>query len=400
MPFGRTAAFTVPERNSATIGMVKPQVLAVVEQFWHREPGGTATATENTLSALVEIGGFDLVGLAARHSPPVESPSSDPVGHRPEPWSRMPAGSTLRFHALPRPLLYESWLRLGWPSIDQYCGDDSVVWASSLIVPPTRAPVVATVHDLDFLTNPRHPSRRGRRFFPLMWRRAVERADLLVCPTEVVAEDCVRRGVSPDRLQVIPWGVNPPLCGPSQAEHIHRMLGLPDEFVLWVGPLAPRKNPKGAALAMGRIDADIVVVGPKSEDPEASAAFQSLGARVHRLPFVSDETLSALYRQASVLLYPSFAEGFGLPVLEAMAHGTPVVTSLGTATAEVAGGAALLTDPHDPDQIAEALRAAMYDAETRRRLIDDGLSRAGQLSWQATAKAYGDAFGSVLRSVG
>lgn len=399
MPFGRTGAFTAPERNNATIDVVKPQVLAIVEQFWHREPGGTATATENTLSALVELDTFDVVGLAARHSPPVESAgATEPVGHRPAPWSRMPAGSTLRFHALPRPVLYESWLRLGAPSIDHYCAEESVVWASSLIVPPTQAPVVATVHDLDFLTNVRHPSRRGQRFFPLMWRRAAERADLLICPTEVVADDCVRRGIRPDRLKVIPWGVSPPLCGADEADKIHRTLGLPDDFVLWVGPLAPRKNPKGAALAMGRIDSDIVVVGPKSEDPDASAAFQSLGARVHRLPFVSDETLSALYRQASVLLYPSFAEGFGLPVLEAMVHGTPVVTSLGTATAEVAGGAALLVDPNNPDEIAEALQAAMHDPGTRRRLIDDGLSRAGQLSWQATAKTYGDAFSAVLRS--
>ncbi|MGH1488906.1 MAG: glycosyltransferase family 4 protein [Acidimicrobiales bacterium] len=375
---------------------MKSQVLAVVEQFWHREPGGTASATENTLSALVELDAFDVVGLAARHSPPVESPHSGPVGHRPAPWSRMPAGSTLRFHVLPRPLLYESWLRFGFPSVDPYCSEDSVVWASSLIVPPTRAPVVATVHDLDFLSNPNYSTKRGRRFFPRMWSRALERADLMVCPTDIVAEDCVRRGVNPDRLQVIPWGVHPPICGPTEADEIHRQLGLPEQFVLWVGPLAPRKNPKGAALAMGRIDADIVVVGPKSEDPDASAAFSSLGPRVHRLPFVSDETLSALYRKASVLLYPSFAEGFGLPVLEAMAHGTPVVTSMGTATAEVSGGAALLIDPNNPDDIAEALRAAMSDSGTRRQLIEDGLSRAGQLSWQTTAKAYADAFRSVL----
>ncbi len=379
---------------------MKPQVLAVVEQFWHRAPGGTATATENTLAALAGLDAFDIAGLAARHSPPVHPVHPARGGRtgvtRPAPWARMPAGSTLRFHPLPRPLLYEGWLGPGRPSIDRYCEDHTVVWASSLIVPPTSRPVVATVHDLDFLANPDFSSRRGRRFFPLMWRRAMERADVLVCPTELVADDCVRRGVSPERVRVVPWGVAPPLCGPDEAERMRRDMGLPERFVLWVGPLAPRKNPKGAAKAMGRIDADIVVVAPKSEYLEAVLAFDSLGSRVHRLEFVDDLTLSALYRTATALLYPSFAEGFGLPVLEAMAHGTPVVTSSGTATAEVAGGAAVLIDPEDPDHIAEGLHTALHDTGARRRMIEDGLNRAGQLSWETTAKAYADAFRAVL----
>jgi glycosyltransferase involved in cell wall biosynthesis len=147
---------------------------------------------------------------------------------------------------------------------------------------------------------------------------------------------------------------------------------------------------------MGRIDADLVVVGHGPTDPEATAALTSLGHRLHRLPSVDDQTLSALYTGATALLYPSFAEGFGLPVLEAMAHGTPVVTSARTATAEVAGGAALLVDPADPDDIAAAVEAAVFDPDTRRRLIHDGLIRAGQLTWDAAAKNYAEAFRSVL----
>ncbi len=368
-------------------GPVKPQVLAIVEQFWHRMPGGTATATEHTLSALVELNDYHVIGLAARHSPPGR--------HGPAPWRRMPTGSTLRFHWLPRPALYEAWLRLGRPSIDGYCNDGAVVWASSLIVPPTTLPVVATVHDLDFLANPGSSTSRGRRFFPLVWRRATERAQLFVCPSQVVADDCVRRGIAADRVLVIPWGVAPPRCSRAEAAAKLTELGLSEGYVLWVGPLIPRKNPKGAALAMGRIDAEIVVVGAGADDPQAAVAFASLGSRVRRFDAVDDETLSALYRGASALLYPSFAEGFGLPVLEAMAHGTPVVTSVGTATAEVAGGAALLVDPTSPEHIAEGLRTALFDRAARRQLIDDGLSRAGELSWDNTAKGYAEAFRTV-----
>ncbi len=350
-------------------------------------PGGTAAATEATLAALGESGQYDIVGLAARHSAPAPG--------EPSTWRRMPAGSTLRYHWLPRPALYESWLRLGLPSVDGYCTDDTVVWASSLIVPPTNAPTVATVHDLDFLVNPEFSTRRGKTFFPMAWRTANARADLLVCPSQIVADDCAHYGVSADRLAVVPWGVSPPICSAEEASEIIRSLGLPDEFVLWVGPLAPRKNPKGAALAMGRVDTDIVIVGPGGDHPEATAAFASLGPRVHRLDYVEPRVLSALYRSASVLLYPSFAEGFGLPVLEAMVHGTPVVTSAGTATEEVAAGAAVLIDPASPDAIAEALTAVLNDGALRRRLIDDGLSRAGQLTWETTAKGYAEAFRSV-----
>lgn len=360
----------------------------MVEQFWHREPGGTATATEQTLSALTDRNEFHIAGLAARHSPPVPG--------RPDPWRRMPARSTLRFHWLPRPALYEAWLRLGWPSVDRYCDPNTVVWASSLVVPPSSAPTVATVHDLDFLDNPVFSTRRGRSFFPLVWRRAQERADLMICPTQLVADDCVRRGVDQERLRVVPWGVGGPRSTEADAAAIVAEFGLKRPFVLWVGPLSPRKNPRGAALAMGRVDADLVVVGGRGEDPEAAAALGSLGARVHRLRGIDDDRLSALYRAADALLYPSIAEGFGLPILEAMVHGTPVVTSLGTATAEVAGSAALLVDPHRPDEIADAVNAALFDGPTRARLIDDGHGRAASMTWESTAKGYAEAFRSVL----
>lgn len=365
-----------------------PQLLTVVEQFWHRMPGGTATATEMTLAALADLGGYQLAGIAARHAPPNLSEQ--------EGWRRLPAGSTLNYHSLPRPLLYESWLRIGLPTVDRYLTGPGLVWASSMIAPPTSAPMVVTVHDLDFLHHPEFSTRRGRRFFPLAWERAKERADLLVCPSELVADDCVMAGASAERLMVVPWGVAPPRCGPERAAAIRDDLNLPERFVLWVGPLDPRKNPIAAARAMGRVDCDLVLVGAGGARPQAEHAFASLGTRVHRLGRVDDETLSALYQLSSALLYPSIAEGFGLPVLEAMAHGTPVVTSIGTATEEVAGGAALTVDPGDVDGMADAIQAAVFDRRIAERLSLDGLVRAGQLTWSATAKGYAEAFRAVL----
>ncbi|MEL6981013.1 MAG: glycosyltransferase family 1 protein [Actinomycetota bacterium] len=362
-------------------------MLAVVEQFWHRLPGGTAAATERTLAALAEVERFRITGLAARHSPP------NPADRAP--WQRLPVGSSLRFHHLPRPLLYEAWLRLGRPRLDAEGEPGSVVWAASGVVPPTKLPVVATVHDLDFLDNPERVGWRRRSFFTLMWQRIRERADLVVCPTEVVADDCLRRGLSPSRVTVVPWGVAPPVCGRERAATVLADLGLRPGYVLWVGPLSPRKNAKNAALALGRVDAEVVAVASGQDDPAAQAAWTSLGRRVRRFTEVDDEQLSALYRGAGALFYPSLAEGFGLPVVEAMAHGTPVVTSRGTATEEVAAGAALLIDPHRPEQMADALRTALWHDSTRRQLIEAGGGRAGQLTWEATAKGYAEAFRAV-----
>jgi glycosyltransferase involved in cell wall biosynthesis len=255
--------------------------------------------------------------------------------------------------------------------------------------------VVATVHDLDFLANPDRIGGRRRRFFDRMWRLARDRAELLVCPSQTVADDCLRRGVAERRLLVVPWGVAPPRCEADQATEILARLGVTPGYVLWVGPRSPRKNAKRAAQALGRVDAPVVAVVSGADHPSAAAAWASLGPRVRRLVDVDDETLSALYRGAGLLFYPSLAEGFGLPVLEAMAHGTPVVTSSGTATEEVAAGAAVLVDPTDPDAMAEALRSTFDDSSLRRRLVDGGLSRAGQLTWDATAKGYAEAFRSV-----
>ena len=283
---------------------MNPHLLAVVEQFWHRLPGGTAWATERTLTAL-SSDGFRITGLAARHSPPALGDGG--------PWRRMPAGSILRFHRLPRPVLYEAWLRLGQPSVDQYGEPDTVVWAASGVVPSTRRPVVVTVHDLDFLANPERLSRRGRRFFPAMWRRIVRRADLVVCPTQWVADDCVARGLPSDRVLVVPWGVDRPACDTDEAARILGGLGLRPGYVLWVGPLSPRKNPKRAALALGRVDADVVAVAPGPDDPQAVAAWATLGPRVHRFDRVSTRQLSALYRGAGGPALPVAGRGLRPP---------------------------------------------------------------------------------------
>lgn len=383
-----------------------PHVLTLVEQFWHKVPGGTAQATERTLAALLDRNEFTITGLAAAHRPATSR--RDHAGDGPRTGrSRVPEGCRLVHRRLPRPVLYESWLRLGWPRVDDLLGPDSLFWASSLIVAPCRRPVVSTVHDLDFLDHPEYLTPRGRRFFPRMWDVARSRSDRFVCPSAAVADQCRSRGVPGERIVVVPWGVDRPLVRADDADEVLHAVNarpvqsassssmLPDRFVLLVAPDSPRKNPEGCAAALASVGSPVVIVGSSPVDG-AVDPFASLTSPVVRLGPVSDRVLSALYRRATVLLFPSHREGFGLPVLEAMAHGLPVVTSRGTATEEVAAGAAALVNPADRAEIAAVLDRVLGDAGERRAMRARGLDRAAELTWDHTAKSYAEIFRSML----
>lgn len=353
-------------------------VAVPVEQFWHRVPGGTARATGSTLDALAtEAPDLDVVPMAAWHRPTRRERPGLPSG--------------VCYARLPRPVLYESWLRFGQPTVERLVGPVDVVWAAAMIIPPTRAPVVATVHDLGFLADEDRLTRRGRSFFPRVWEGVRDEAAIIVCPSKVVADECTANGIDPERVRVISWGVANPLSSEAEANRVREELGLPERFVLWVGTLEPRKNLPRLVEAMTQIpDIALAVVGPPGWNVDGRDVFGGLEGRVHRLGFVDEQTLSALYRAATAFVYPSLLEGFGLPVLEAMAHGTPVITSAGTATEEVAGGAAILVNAMDPCNIASGITQVLDGDEMIDSLVDRGLKRASELSWTATAKHYAE----------
>ncbi len=354
------------------------RVAVTVEQFWHPVPGGTARATHKTIRALQRAGTVDLIGVAAAHGDE-EGEGRDltiPVVH-----SR-----------LKRPILYESWLRLNRPAFPVQ--DCDVIWASAMVPPPDRGiPIVSTVHDLEFLDHPEWHTRRGRSFFPRAFEATRSRSRLIVCPSQTVADRCLLAGVSSENIRVVPWGVSPSRVEASETDEVRAHYSLPDTFVLWVGTVEPRKNLHGLIEALVPLDVPLVVVGPKGWNlPDHDAILSPLGDRCHRLGRVSDRDLHRLYAAASVFAFPSHAEGFGLPVLEAMAQGTPVVTSSGTATEEAAGGAALLVDPAEPESIADGIASVLGNEELSARLTALGLDRARAMSWDATATGYHAAY--------
>jgi glycosyltransferase involved in cell wall biosynthesis len=185
---------------------------------------------------------------------------------------------------------------------------------------------------------------------------------------------------------LVPWGVETVAVDDADRDRVRRCHDLPDRFVLSVGTLEPRKNLARLADAVQRIDDPIqlVVVGP---DGWGDIGASGDGCRF--IGRVDDRDLAAIYDVATVFAYPSLQEGFGLPVAEAMAQGTPVVTSRGTSTEEVAGGAAITIDPYDVDSIAGGLAEALA---RRDELVALGRARAAELSWSHTVAATIDAY--------
>jgi glycosyltransferase involved in cell wall biosynthesis len=359
------------------------RVAVTVEQSWQPVPGGTAMSTLALLARLREDPGLAMTGVAARH----RGPAPDPW-HPPVPVHHLP---------LPRAALYRSWHALRWPPVDLGAPEPAdVVHATSPVVPPRSAPLVATVHDLAFLDRPEWYTPRGVRLFRRGTELARTRADAVVVPSEATAADCRRHGVDPGRIHVVRHGVSAPAVGAADVARLRARLGLERPYVLWCGTREPRKNLPGLLAGFARVaraaDLDLVLVGPDGWGDTGAAPGAAVAGRVRAVGFLGPADLAAAYAGTAVFCYPSLVEGFGMPVLEAMAHGVPVVTSAGSAMAEFAGDAAVLVDPHDPDAIAAGIEAALADRPARAAA---GRAVAARHTWQAAA----DRLAAVYRSV-
>ena len=358
-----------------------------VEQCWHRVPGGTATSILGSLEALRRRDDLELVGVAARHGDAAPAAFTPPV--------------EVRHLALPRLALYESWHGLRWPPVERATGPVDVVHATAIAVPPSRAPLVMTIHDLAFLADASLATKHGNRFFRRGTELARRHAQLVLVPSEATATECRDAGFNPDRLRVVPWGTTPVDVAETDVRAVLARFGLRRPYVLFVGTIEPRKNLAGLLGAMARLagrEVDLVLVGPDGWNEDLDAKVRVLdgsGIGVHRLGFLAPADLSPLYAGAAAFCFPSLKEGFGMPVLDAMAHGTPVVTSADTATAEVAGDAGLLVDPLDHEAIGLALARVLDEPALAADLRARGRARATTYTWDRTAALTAAAYAEV-----
>ena len=258
---------------------------------------------------------------------------------------------------------------------------------------------VVTVNDTVPWTHPQTLTRRGARWHRRVIGRAARRAGALVVPTAAVAAELPRYLPHPapvGRIHVVGQGVTPAVTTapePRCADEIAARLDLPPRYVLAIGTLEPRKGIDvllDALASPGGPDVSLVLVGQRGwggVDPEAAARRAGLApGRLRVLGRITDDELAVVLHRAAVLAAPSRAEGFGLPVLEAMAAGVPVVHSDVAALVEVAGGAGVTVARNHPAGLAAALRAVLADPGRAEAMIAAGHQRARQFSWERTAR--------------
>jgi glycosyltransferase involved in cell wall biosynthesis len=261
------------------------------------------------------------------------------------------------------------------------------------VIPPLyRGQAVVTVQDLSFERHPELMSPRDRFYFRTFVRRSVRRAARVLTGSEQTRRDLVDRyGLAPGRVVVTPYGLDP-VYGPEGPAPEN------GEYALFVGGLELRKDPVAAleAIALVNEDLRLILAGPARRGHKAvRSAVRRLGLeqRVELRGHVSKEELAGLYRGAACLVFPSRYEGFGLPLIEAMASGAPVVATTAGSVPEIAGDAAILVEPGDPPALADGIERALAD---RARLRAAGFERARGFSWRATAARTLDVYRELV----
>jgi glycosyltransferase involved in cell wall biosynthesis len=366
--------------------MSRPRVALTLLQCWHRVPGGTAAAILAQARAMVDTGDVDLIGVG-------------PWGSKlpPSPWT--PPVPVKRVH-LPYQLIYDTWHHLHWPSVERIAPELDLVHATAATVPPQRKlPLVVTIYDLFPLLAPAQFTKRGVRVMTKGIELARRHADAVICPSEGTLEDCLADGFSTEQLHLVPLGVERHEVTEVDRARVRSRYALDRPYLLWVGTIEPRKNLPtlfDAYRKLGPVDEDLVIVGPPGWGPELEHLAADMGDRIRHLGFVAAEDLPAIYAESRAFCFPSLREGFGLPPLEAMSHGIPVIASSGTVSEEVVSDAGVLVPPHDVDQWVDALRALLGDAGLRDQVGAAGRDRAKTYTWDRTARATIDIYRRVL----
>jgi glycosyltransferase involved in cell wall biosynthesis len=293
----------------------------------------------------------------------------------------------------PRRILQAFWSQIGWPPIDAFVGPLDVFHGTHMVLPMIRSgKLVLTLHDLIFLEHPEYFSdqKLNVRGHLVELPAAIKRADLIVTPSEYSRRALIELMKVPEnKIRVIYEGVAPHFFvadGASGFEAVLTRLGLVEPYMVFVvGTPEPRKNLVRTVAAAKRAapDLQLVIVGPR-EPIRRLLNGDTRGLNL--IGSLAEEDLPFVLHGALVALYPSLAEGFGLPAVEALAAGVPLVTSNRTALPEVVGNAAVLVDPESVEEIAEAARSLLLDEHRRCEFIELGKARARKLSWEQCAR--------------
>ena len=302
------------------------------------------------------------------------------------------------------------WHRARLPiPVEAWVGEIDLLHAPDFTLPPVRRGVrtLLTVHDLSFERAPETATPGLRAYLKRVVPRSVARADHVLADSEATRNDLIDLyGTEPEKISVLYSGVDArfrPVDDPAAIESVRAKYGIGDgPYLFSVGTVQPRKNYGRLAEALHRLDRPdlkLVIAGGKgwlNDDLYQTIERLNMGSRVQFIGFAHDDDLPALYSGARLFAYPALYEGFGLPPLEAMASGTPVVTSNLSSLPEVVGDAALTVDPTDVDGIAGALSRALDDTTLRKQMRQQGLARAKSFTWEQAAAQLLDHYQRLL----
>jgi glycosyltransferase involved in cell wall biosynthesis len=296
------------------------------------------------------------------------------------------------------------WHRLHLPiPLEWFTGPLDIFHSTDFVLPPIRqGRTILTVHDLTFMRLPECAEAGLRAYLNKVVPRSIERADLVLADSQSTKNDLIElMGVSPDKIEVVYAGVERrfrPMEGQVALQRVKKRYGLDFPFILSLGTLEPRKNfnrlLEAYALMGGKGQGirdrglKLVIAGSTGWlYDEVFARVEELGLedKVIFPGFVADEDLPALYNLAELFVFPSLYEGFGLPPLEAMACGTPVITSDRPSLPEVVGGAGLMVEATDSQELAKAMERVLMDEDLRGEMREKGLKQAEKFTWEAAA---------------
>ncbi|MBN1900145.1 glycosyltransferase family 4 protein [Candidatus Sumerlaeota bacterium] len=307
----------------------------------------------------------------------------------------------IRHYRIPGPLLVNAWRYLRFPPIELFTGFVDVFHSTTGYLPPQiRGKRVATVYDLFFIRHPELCDKLGGKYFAGIFPKTLPHYDHIIVPSNATKHDLLNLiDVSEEKISVIYGGVDQQkfhvISDQSLLETVREEYCLPRNYIMSVSTIEPRKNIEGLLIAYRHLKEilynppKLVIVGQEGWDSrriKGLARQHNLGQDVIFTGYVPEEHLPLLYNAALLFVYPSLWEGFGLPVLEAMACGAPCLVSTTPALLEITGDAAATTDPYNYYEIAERIKDLITSHRERDEFLQRGLLRVHKFSWALTAQ--------------
>lgn len=268
-----------------------------------------------------------------------------------------------------------------------------------------RMATIVTIHDLIFLHHPEYYNIIDRNIYKLKYIRSAKKCDHIIAVSQRTKADLIEfAGIEEDKISVIYQGCSRIFSHipPIMADWVRKKYSLPERFILFVGSIEERKNLKLVVKALAQIhDKDIHIVAVGKKTPYAYKVIQiakELGVsdRVRLLHNINNDELSGIYKIASLFVYPSIYEGFGIPIIEAISASVPVIAAKGSCLEEAGGSSSLYTDPNDAEMLADMIDKVLDDEELRRKMISESLTYIRKFSPKETSRALKQVYAKVM----